>query len=377
MKPISYLYRKEQANVDKPKKGSTITIKINENHKAYQDELRKGGLKPMKTKASKIVEWPQTDKKDDHLLETAAAHESEDESFDWIIPESLENDREKFHATGGKGKSNDPKKAGVKKTVSFSSYYKKKNGRPLRTIFITALLAVLIGSTIGIFMLKLLNGQPAEKVVPQQNAVDEAQSGPKKTNKTTAKTTAAANKQQTIFVIQGGVFASKTGAEETSQQLASIDIPSQSIDLDGKFYLFLGLADSIENAKSLGAHYKANGVADVFAKPLLLDAKNITGLTKTEKNFFESVPSIYQTLSLATSSALLTNEIPPESAGKLADVKKQLKAADMNNEKIKKINQELTAAYEKVKQYETAKDEKNLTDAQQHLLNFVAYYFSL
>ena len=363
--------------MDKPKKGSTITIKINENHKAYQDELRKGGPKPMKTTASKIVEWPQTDKKDDYLLETAAAHESEDESFDWIIPESLENDREKFQATGGKGKSNGPKKAGAKKTVSFSSYYKKKNGRPLRTIFITALLAVLIGSTIGIFMLKLLNGQPAEKAVPQQNAVDEVQSGPKKTNKITAKTTAAANKQQTIFVIQGGVFASKAGAEETSQQLASIDIPSQSIDLDGKFYLFLGLADSIENAKSLGAHYKANGVADVFAKPLLLDAKNITGLTKTEKNFFESVPSIYQTLSLATSSALLTNEIPPESAGKLADVEKQLKAADMNNEKIKKINQELTAAYEKVKQYEAAKEEKNLTDAQQHLLNFVAYYVSL
>lgn len=358
--------------MDRPKKGSTITIKINGENKAYQEELQKGRTEDSKAGKPKIVELYPKQPDKGAIKETAAAQEAEDESFDWIIPESSEYDSDEIKVLSNKERMVLPNKSGGKKTVSFSNY-KKKNGRPITSILITAFFAILIGTTIGVFMLKLVMTESNEKAATDPEVTVETEG----TETSTAKTTSAVIKQETTFVIQGGVFASKEGADETVNQLETLGVPSQSIKMDDKYYLFLGVADSIEAAKSLGVHYKENGVADVFAKPLLVGEKNVSGLTEKEKSFLEAVPTIYQTLSMVTSRALITNQIPADGESVLASIQKQLKVSGIKNEKVKSMKTELAGAEEQVKEFESSKDAKSISKAQQHLLKFLATYISI
>ena len=370
---MTHRKREEYGLVDKPNKGNTITIKLNGEHQPHEEVPPKKevetSIDPLPTKVIKIN---RDHTESDVFIETAAAQESVDESFDWIIPESSENDIEEFKI----GPSQSSKKTSHPKIATFTANTKKKNGRPLGTILISAIFAILIGTTIGVVMLKLVIASPSNKtVVPEPIEVTE---NPVETDTKTTEgksTSSAVISQLTAYVIQGGVFSSETGADETSASLTAKNVPTQSIEIDGKYFLFLGVADSIEGAKALGAQYKENGIEDVFAKPLLLDEKKFTDITAKEKTFLKAVPAIYQTLSLTTSTALVTKELSEDESKILSDIETSLKSS-VKNEKIKGLKAELVSANEKVKSFQESKDEKNLSDAQQHLLNFMSLYFS-
>jgi len=356
--------------VDKPKKGNTIKIKLNRETPPVQEELKKSELEASVEPVTRVIKIDSNKLDSDVFLETAAAQESVDESFDWIIPESSENDIEEFNIVSSKTS----KKSIVPKITSFSSNT-KKNGRPLGSIVISGIFAILIGTTIGVVMLKLVTTGPTEKTVTEPPVVEEKGGTDKKP--AAGKTTSADLKQLTVYVIQGGVFSSKEGAKETSSQLSSKGVPSQLVEIDGKQYLFLGVADSIETAKSLGTKFKDNGVEDVFAKPLLLDEKKVSDISTKEKDFLEAVPTIYETLTLVTSSALLTKSISEESTKALAGIEEQLKVSDLKNEKVKNLKAELISADEKVRAFQKSKDAKSIREAQQHLLNFLSTYYSM
>ncbi|WP_335496715.1 hypothetical protein [Neobacillus drentensis] len=373
MKPITHRKREEYGLVDKPNKGNTIKIKLNGEHKILQDvPLKKEeetNIDPLPTRVIKINRDPS---EADVFTETAAAQESVDESFDWIIPESSENDIEEFKL----GPSQTSKKSTFPKIATFTSNTKKKNSRPLGTILISAVFAILIGTTIGVVMLKLVMTSPSDKTVITEPT--EVTNHPIETDTKTTEgknTSSATISQLTAYVIQGGVFSSEAGAKETSAGLTSKNVPTQSVEIDGKYYLFLGVADSIEGAKALGAQYKENGIEDVFAKPLLLDEKKFTNITDKEKTFLKAIPAIYQTLSLTSSTALVTKSLSEDESKILSDIETTLKSS-VKNEKIKDLKAELVSASEKVKTFQETKDEKNLSDAQQHLLNFLTLYFS-
>ncbi len=357
--------------MDKPNKGNTIKIKLNRENPPIQEVPPKKEVEANNDPIPKVIKINSNLSETDVFIETAAAQESVDESFDWIIPESSENDIEEFKIVPSKSS----KKTALPKITTFSSNTKKKNGRPLGTIIISAVFAILIGTTIGVVMLKLVITTPTDKTVTTIPTVvtEKPDSTEPKTNE--GKNTTGAISQLTAYVIQGGVFSSEAGAKETSSSLASKGVPSQAVEMDGKFYLFLGVADSIEAAKSLGAQYKENGIEDVFAKPLLIDEKKFTNVTDKEKTFLEAVPTIYQTLSIVTSSALMTQSIPNDANKILAEVEEQFKSS-VKNEKVKGLKSELVSANEKVKAYQESKNKKNLTDAQQHLLNFMTLYYS-
>ncbi|MBT2697899.1 SPOR domain-containing protein [Bacillus sp. ISL-40] len=357
--------------MDKPNKGNTIKIKLNGETPPQLD------VPPKEVEASidpipKVIKINSNLSESDNFMETAAAQESVDESFDWIIPESSENDIEEFKIVP----SQSGKKSALPKITTFSSNTKKKNGRPLGTILISAVFAILIGTTIGVVMLKLVITTPTDKtVVTEPTVVTEKPASTTETKTTEGKNSSAAISQVTAYVIQGGVFSSEAGAKETSSSLDSKGIPSQTVEMDGKYFLFLGVADSIEAAKALGGQYKENGIEDVFAKPLLLDEKKFTGVTEKEKTFLKAVPTIYQTLSLTSSSALLTKSLSEDSSKALIEIEEQLKSS-VKNKKLKDLKAELVSANEKLKAFQESKSEKNLSDAQQHLLNFMSLYFS-
>ncbi|MBV7505987.1 SPOR domain-containing protein [Bacillus sp. sid0103] len=358
--------------MDKPNKGNTIKIKLNGENTPHQEVPPKKEVEANIDPIPKVIKINSEHSEADVFSETAAAQESVEESFDWIIPESSDQDIEELKIIP----SQTSKKTALPKITSFSTNSKKKTGRPLGSILISAVFAILIGSTIGVVMLKLVITTPSNKTVTTEPAVVTDKPVSTETKTTEGKNTSiVAIPQLTTYIIQGGVFSSEAGAEETAANLTSKSVPSQSVEMDGKYYLFLGVADSIEEAKALGAQYKEDGIEDVFAKPLLLEEKKFSTSTDKEKSFLKAVPAIYETLSLTTSNALVTKDLSEDESKVLSEIEAPLKTS-VKNAKIKDLKAELVSANDKVKSYQESKDEKNLTDAQQHLLNFLSLYFS-
>lgn len=209
-------------------------------------------------------------------------------------------------------------------------------------------------------------------VVEEEQGGEKAEPGSKD-----SKAVTAAVPELSTYMIQGGVFSSEDGASETLNEVKESGIPAQIIEMDGKHYLFFGVADSIETAKSIGGQYKETGVEDAFAKPLVIKEKKISELSESEKSFIEAIPTIYQTLSNATSAAIATKSISEETTKTLTGIEAQLKATGLKNDNVKKLNAELTSANDSVKAYQKSKNKKDLSEAQQHLLNFLSAYYSM
>ncbi|WP_413308480.1 hypothetical protein AA0X95_10090 [Bacillus sp. 1P10SD] len=356
--------------MDKPNKGNTIKIKLNGENTNFEEEASKKEPEFSTNSSTRVIKINTTPTESDGYLETAAAQESVDESFDWIIPESSDNDLVEYKIAT----TTNSKKSGPKKNKSIPLDSIKKNGRPLGSFFVSATFAILIGLTIGIFMLKMVT-EPSKKVVTEPTVVK--QTGRTETTTSTGKTTTAVVEQLTTNVIQGGVFSSKDGAKETADQITAKGIPSQLVEMDGKQFLFMGVADTITTAKTLGIQYKENGVKEVFAKPILIDEKKVADVSEKEKAFLEAAPTMYQALSIVTSSALVTKSIPEESNKTLTALGEQLKVSGLKNENVKKLHAELAGADAKIKEFQKSKDEKSLSAAQQHLLNFLSVYYAM
>jgi stage II sporulation protein B len=362
--------RKGVRIVDKPKNGHTITIKLNGEHKKFKEEQKKSGSEPIIEPIPRVIKIDPSLSESEVIQETAAAQESVDESFDWIIPESSDDDVEVYKVVPPKS----PKKSSHNIITSFSFKNKKRSNWPISQIVTTAVFAVLIGTTIGFFMLKLVITDSAENPSVLPTVVEEEKGGEKVE---TGKSVSAALPELHTYMIQGGVFSSKEGAQETLKQVEAKGIPAQVIEMDGKQFLFFGVADSIETAKAIGTQYKGTGVEDAFAKSLLIKEKKVSELTETEKSFIEASQTIYQTLSNASSEALASKTISEETAKALTGLEGQLKINGIKNENVKSMKAELTSANEKVKAYQKSKKTQDLSEAQQHLLNFLAAYYSM
>nr|WP_240465324.1 SPOR domain-containing protein [Neobacillus thermocopriae] len=212
------------------------------------------------------------------------------------------------------------------------------------------------------------NSQPQSTIVEKETGDNE---------KEPVKDVSASIPELSTYIIQGGVFSSKEGAEETAKEIKSKGIPYSIIEIDGKHYLLLGVGDSLETAKVIVSKYKEDGVEDAFAKSLLIDKRNVSGMNETEQSFIESIPTIYQTIATATTSGFSSNTISEEAFKEMNSKEEQLKKSSIENEKIKKIQSELLSANEKVNAFHQSKDTKKLKEAEQHLLNFLSVYYSL
>lgn len=354
--------------VDKPTKGNTITIKLNGEKHSFSEESKKGGQKASNSPDKTGVKIYTDQVEEGGTRETAAAQESVDESFDWIIPEAAENDIEEYKIVSTKG----TEKKNKKKPSLLIKNPLKKDNRALGPILLSGVFAILLGTSFGFLMLKL--------VTPDQSKTEKAATVPSAVEQTVTETAppkAAASvaiKPLTAYVVQEGVYSSKDAAKAAANKVAAHDIPSQSIEIDGKHYLFLAAADTQETAKALGTLYKGKGVKEVFSKSLTIKEKTVSNLNEAEKSFLEAAPAIYQSLANMSASAIASKTISNDAAKVIGE---QLKGNGLKNEKVKSLKAELSTAEEKIKAYQKTKETKNLNDAQQNLLNFLSSYYSM
>ncbi|MGJ7912298.1 SPOR domain-containing protein [Neobacillus sp. LXY-1] len=368
--------------MDKPKqKGNTIRVTFNGENSGPQEEPLQKVSSDKPDSHSKVIQINKNSQDSEVYLETAATQESVDENFDWIIPESAEQDVDESHFI----KQVDSKKTTHQGKFSIHHNPKKKNDKPLSKVVISAIFAIVIGTTIGYFMLKLVitesdqkaSTQPNQPNQPNQTVVQTTPGTKENQNKETSKTNSTSLDPLTTYVVQGGAFGAKEGAKDATSNLSSKGISSQFLEMNGKYYVFLGTADSIEGAKALAGKFKEKGMDDLFAKQIVVEKRTFSNLTDKEKSFLETAPTIYQTLSSVTANAQISNSISEEAAKALNTINKTLNISGIKNEKVKTLKSELSNAAGKLNEYKKSKNSKSLNEAQQQLLNFLAAYYSL
>lgn len=352
--------------LDKPGDFKTITIKINGKESPIQEEHKQSPKKEEN-------DIPVLEKSPLHAVEkvteqeTAAAQEAQEEDeFEWILPEIEDDDELKEYtimtqskAKKGKGYKGSPLKGPRKKGV-------------LPSIILTIFLAVLLGGSLGILMLKMVISDSANE--PSTGPVTE-----EKPNEEQSQTGQASIELPSItaFVIQGGAFSTPENAEVEEQIMAAKGVPTKVIEIDNQAYIYVGLADNLENAKSLETQVESKGI-DPFVKEVAFGGATLAGLQESEKNILELAPPLYQLLTEIITTASLSNSI---SSDRLDSLNGQLEKwnglkAD-ENEQVKQIKAELDGASENIKSYGEKNDASLLINAQQHLLNFLGVYNQL
>ncbi|NWQ40196.1 SPOR domain-containing protein [Bacillus sp. EB106-08-02-XG196] len=358
--------------MDKPNRGNTIKIKLNGETQTFSDEPIKKNQESSKDSFTKVITIDEDNSGQDGFLETAAAKDPVDESFDWIIPESSDNDIKEYKVVNSQ-KSN---KGGKKKPVSFSTFSTKRNGGVFKSILVTAVFAILIGTSFGVLMLNLVISDNSKPAVTEPAVED---TGPDKDSKATGgKSSSIVIGAQTAFIVQGGAFSSKDAASGAANEAKGKGAPAQTLTMNEREFMFLGVADSIETAKQMESHYEANGFDDVLPKQIPIAEKTVSDINESEKFFLEAAPAIYQQLSKVTSNAIVSGSISSEASKEVMSIGDQLsQSADLKNEKVKNLNDEISSALGKVEAFQEKKKEDSLIEAQQHLLNFLSIYYSL
>ncbi|HAQ08599.1 MAG TPA: hypothetical protein DCR24_14175 [Bacillus bacterium] len=299
--------------------------------------------------------------RDEALYETAAAQESVEESFDWVLPDPVEEEIVKEYKFAPK----QPKKQ--KKNIGISVWNKKmshKNGLYTK-IFLTVFFAVLLGTAFGVTILKLVTADTVAEI-PVSSKVDAV---PEKTpvgDKSLDLNNIAA------FVVQNGIFTTEEGAKERVNIITAQGIDAEIFPVSGQYAIYMGTADSIEQAKNIGVAIKEKGI-EVFAKPVEIPGGTATGLTTEEVEFLQKAPEMYPILLKGIAET-------PELLKKIEDFQLLLsKIADkeIKNKNVLKAKASIERASGAFIAYQQSKDEKKLAETRSGLLSFLSAYQSI
>lgn len=356
-----------EKKVGSPNREKTITIKINGNSRPFKEEQKQNKqnekVKSFKKKANEN-EIHERNEFPIHEWQSAAAKEPLEESFDWVLPELNETDPTEQQLN---------KKLPKKQKNAFKQKSRAKTNM-LIPLFLTIFFAVGLGTGFGMIMLKLVKTDVgANKAIIKQEDKPVVNVEAKSTNKLTAKAAALS-----VFVIQEGVYSSKESAQKREAEMKSKDIPSQILQLNGKWYIFIGMASTNESAKTIGNQFESKGIK-VYPKSIQLSEKELTNLSSAEKNLIELAPSLYNSLVTCSNAASLSQEISPTIKTTLSEQQKAWEKIDkkgIKQEKLLQIHTSLTSAVASWEAYEK-KDLAKLNELQANLLVFFASYSSL
>jgi stage II sporulation protein B len=362
--------------VDKLPSGKTITIKINGEKKPFIEENAKKELPNENSEQvadTALSDFPHP--KPESYHESAASQEPIEESFDWILPETTDNEINEYQFV--KQTTHKKKTSKGKSTTASISAIRKKNG-VLKSVILSIVFAVLIGTSFGVIMLKLVvidhsKKTAIETIAPVTKTVTKSVTPKTSTEKLTLQPFAA-------FVVQGGVYSTKEAANEISDQVKSKSAPAEIMEIDGKNFLFLGASGSLEQAKNLGSYYKESGIGDIWAKQIQVPEKTISDINKDEKLFLEASQSGFQILLNVTSNVIVNTSNANENISTISQTKSAIEKIEdkkLKNKKIIELKSELSSAMELVEGYQNSHDMNDMKKAQQHLLNYFSLYSTL
>lgn len=354
--------------MEKQRNDRTITIKINGNERKYKEETRNVVVETQ----PEIIESAHSTEFDG-FSEVAASQQAADESFDWILPNNDDDDDEIEEYIIAKQPVEKKKKNNNSVSILKKSLQKNQHSGPMKSLFFSILLAIIIGTSFGFLVLKLVISE-AKIGVDQVTTIPQEST----TGKDQPVGTTGTLQLQPIntFIVQGGVFSSVESAEIGAEAVKQKGVPAQIIEANGQAFLFLGLADSLDKAKAIGTNMKENDI-EVFAKAYSLPVKDLSDLTGMEANLLKEIELVYQSLSSLASSAMLSESIDENVLLEQKDFLLSIDKKEIKSTKIEQLRLDLAGAIEKLSVYNQQKNNSLVIEAQQHLLSFVGTYFTL
>ncbi|MCM3669911.1 SPOR domain-containing protein [Mesobacillus maritimus] len=331
-------------------KQNTINIKINGKDRPLNEDKPKQDSKSQEQTETnskpKIKAWD----------ETAAAKDSTEDSFDWVLPENIGETKPGTKAK--KEVQRGMRLPGLPKNMK--TLKKSRQNVPMvQGVVLNILLAVVIGLGFGTIILKTVQSTPSDQV-----ATEVVAPAPQKETGAAGTTGAESVEVSAIstFVVQGGAFSQQESANNVATELKGKGIEAAPVEVNGQFLLLLGTASSIEEAKALGEEYASKG-ADVFAKQLDLASFSVSNLSKEEREVLTIAPKLFASLSSGDQSQAKSVE---EQVAKL-------KAID--SKKLK--NEQVVAAKKHLEQGASALLAKNNTELQKENIAFLSSWQSL
>lgn len=347
-------------SLDKSGNPKTITIKINGKDRTIQKKKQVELSEDRNERENSTTSTYQELEKITSEELSAAEQAKEEAEFDWILPEMEGEEELQEYKIVSKAKG----KKGLKKPKPQKNFM---NRRMFPSVLLIIFLAVVSGTTLGILMLKMVISDSAIEAVggPLQEA-------PSEEGAATPGTASIELPAITGYMVQGGVFTTEEAANVEATALASKGVPAEMIGMDDKFFIFVGVADSIENAKSLGTELQGNGV-ETFSKEVAIGGTSLSALQDSEQKLLEAAPALYQLLSEMSTTAHLSNAVSAEQKTALASQLEAWQAIkNIENEQLQQLKSELDGAVAILNS-----DGPSVVEAQQHLLKFLSIYHSL
>lgn len=366
------------------KQGKTITIKINGKDRPIQagkkiqsnDNRKKhkqdGPNENLQYDQKKSSSYPINDSRGDRskvyplendaaLKESAAAQEQTEESFDWILPDPVDEEIIKEYKIAPK-QAKKQKKKGI--GISVWNTKSKRSNRLYTTIIMNVLFAVLLGTAFGVTFLKFLPSEPdtasPAATQPKAGQAAEKPAGGKESLEL---------KSIQTFIVQNGIFTTEAAAKERVNLLAGQGVTAELFPVNGQFAVYLGAAGSIEAAKQQSEALKAKGV-EVFAKPFEIAGGTAARLTAAESDFLQQAPEVYAILMNGPAAA-------PEEVEKAENYQNMLtKIEDKNvaNKTVLKAKASMERAGAAFLSYQKTKDANQLAEMEKSLLAFLSAY---
>lgn len=296
--------------------------------------------------------------------ETAAAGEkAEAGGFDWVLPEDKKKEADVDYEPINTHLPKEKKKKGSRHF--FKSFSPKKAGMVL-----SAVLAVVIGLTFGLFVYKLV-------VNPENDGqlTDASVSAPAKSKPATANLLVKAPEMK-ASVIQGGVFNTEEAAKATADKLSEKGIPSATIAIDGQNFLFIGVTPDLSSAKLWAKEYETSGI-DVYPKEFAIPEMEIKVGSEAESTLLADSAQIFQSLLGQAASAELKGTADQDELKKIGEKIGAFGKSDAGSDGINEMKKHLTEAHKGLLDFTGSGGEDSLAGAQQALLLFLKTYHDL
>ncbi|MCM3237162.1 hypothetical protein M3589_05400 [Heyndrickxia oleronia] len=325
--------------MDKQNQNPRIKIKINGEERPFKEKME-------------IHDWKVAKK------ETAAGAEnaSEEDSFDWVLPEIDENEVNEFK------KIHYPN---IQSKSSFKNKFKRKSGNQhLSALLISVITAVTIGVIIGIFMLKI--------VIYQTNS-----SGQANVSKNTDTNQAPSNNgiSSTVQIptltssfVQGGVFKDP---EPIVNTIKSKGLPAIVLPMNNQNYIYISVSGNLDTAKELASLLKDKGV-EVYAKELSIEGKKISITSKDEAKLITEAISLFPTLAEEISKSFITGQTNSEKIASLQEkINKMNSIKDVKSKDIDLLRKLEVTSLKSLISFKDQQNKEELMNAQMSLLTFV------
>jgi len=240
-------------------------MKVNDDQ--LKEELEKEMNEP-DSSLLRILDWS----KNEHLKEASLEVSATKEEFEWTLPETPPKEKKKLPMFLTKKVKNDKGEYPIALKITFS-------------VLLAISISLILGKAIIYFV--SLGQEPVASVEVNGEIINEPE------------VVAAVNQGTEIYtipelvtnVVQAGLFTTKEAADIEKKNLLAKNIQSTIVELNGKYALFIVIANSLEAAKSLTAQNLNGQSIEVFAKEIVIPAKSFE---LTEEQFVQ-VNAIYET----------------------------------------------------------------------------------